>query len=91
MLKPILERVSELHAAHPGHVVGLQIGDFLEFFGQDAVSVAKALKLTLTVRRTRSDGEEPITMCGFPYHVQDRYIDALKHHGIKVVTEVYRT
>lgn len=59
-----------------------QVGDFFEAMNDDATTVAKALDLTLTSRKT--DYCESITMCGFPKHRLETYINMLNDRGFDV-------
>jgi len=58
----------------------VRIGDFYEFFNEDALTVSKALDLTLT---TRSIDGQRVPMCGVPYHALAGYLDALQKKGFK--------
>ncbi len=69
-------------AAHPDAIVFFRLGDFYELFFQDAVVAAKALDLTLTSRN--KNAEEPIPMCGVPYHAASGYVQRLLDVGHKV-------
>ena len=51
------------------------MGDFYETFGDDAVTVAKDLDITLTARDKNSDN--PIPLAGVPYHALDSYLGKL--------------
>ena len=62
-----------------------RVGDFYEFFGEDAKTVANLLELTLTSRRMPDDTRTP--MCGIPFHKRDPYFQQLSDAGY-AVTEV---
>jgi DNA mismatch repair ATPase MutS len=47
------------------------VGDFYEFFGDDAVRLAKYMDLTLTGRDCGL--EERVPMVGIPYHASESY------------------
>jgi DNA mismatch repair protein MutS len=57
-----------------------KIGDFYEAYDDDARTLAKECRLTLTKRRDRP-------MAGFPYHMFSRIVEELKGKGIDVETE----
>lgn len=59
-----------------------RLGDFYELFFDDALKVAQLLELTLTSRN--KNAEDPIPMCGVPYHAATNYIDILVEQGYKV-------
>lgn len=54
-----------------------RMGDFYEAFYDDAVTIARALELTLTRR-------QDIPMCGVPHHTCEGYIDRLVGKGFRV-------
>lgn len=56
---------------YPAHVVAYRVGDFYEFFGDDAVRLANYLNLTLTGRDCGL--EERVPMVGIPYHAAEPY------------------
>jgi len=63
---------------HPLCVLMFRIGDFYEMFDEDAVTVSKAIGLTLT-RRT-----EGMPMCGVPFHQLESYLRRLMAAGFRV-------
>jgi DNA mismatch repair protein MutS len=60
----------------------MKVGDFYEFWGEDAVMVAAEIDRQLE-RRTTS-GEKILT-CAVPYHEKDSVIDTLCSEGYTVV------
>jgi DNA mismatch repair protein MutS len=76
-LSPIITQYRELKQQYPDALVMFRIGDFYEFFGQDAIEVASVLGFTLTRR-----AGEP--MCGMPHHTAEGYIAKLIKLGKKV-------
>ena len=80
---PILSRYQEAKKAYPQHIAMVRVGDFYEFFGDDAVKVAKVLDLTLTSRPISGDNDR-IPMCGVPYHVVDKYLEKLINADLSV-------
>ena len=65
-------------AAHPGCLLFFRMGDFYELFDDDAVTVHKAIGLTLT---RRSEG---VPMAGVPYHAVEGYLRRLIDQGFRV-------
>src|SRR2546422_2418733 len=59
-----------------------RLGDFYELFFEDAVTASRELEITLTARN--KDRENPVPMCGVPYHAADGYIARLLRKGYKV-------
>ncbi|WP_438829867.1 DNA mismatch repair protein MutS [Staphylococcus ureilyticus] len=59
-----------------------RLGDFYEMFFEDAKEASRVLEITLTKRDAKK--ENPIPMCGVPYHSADGYIETLINNGYKV-------
>ncbi len=56
-----------------------RMGDFYELFYEDAKIASEILDITLT-SRGKADNQ-PIPMCGIPYHAADRYLAKLVQAG----------
>ncbi len=67
---------------NPDSILLFRMGDFYETFGDDAVTVAKDLDITLTARDKNSDN--PIPLAGVPYHALDSYLGKLIKKGHRV-------
>lgn len=63
-------------------IIFYQLGDFYEMFGDDAVTAAKELELTLTGRDCGLSERVPMT--GVPLHAADKYIEKLVNKNYKV-------
>jgi DNA mismatch repair protein MutS len=63
---------------HPGCILLFRIGDFYEAFDEDAVTISRALGLTLTKRT------EGLPMAGVPYHQLEVYLKRLIDQRFKV-------
>lgn len=72
---PMMQQYLEIKATQPNILLLYQMGDFYEFFFDDAVKASKLLDLTLT-KRGNSAGE-PIPMAGIPIHAATPYIRKL--------------
>lgn len=81
---PVMRQYGEIKAQHPAALVMFRMGDFYELFGEDAMTAAGALQITLTRRRTAQEGDEGIPMCGVPYHAAEGYIGKLLTQGYTV-------
>ncbi|MBQ6153091.1 MAG: N-6 DNA methylase [Ruminococcus sp.] len=77
-----VDRYFELKAQNPESILLFRIGDFYEIMGDDAVTVAQALELTLTSRRRNNT--ERVPMVGFPAAVIDSYTNMLLDRGWNV-------
>jgi DNA mismatch repair protein MutS len=86
-LPPMMLRYVEYKERYPDAVLFFQVGDFFELFFDDAVTVARALNLTLTSRD--KNNPNPIPMCGIPLSVIDSYVDRLLPlgHSVAIVTQ----
>jgi len=72
----------DVKARYPDAVLFFRLGDFYEMFYEDATHVARVLDLTLT---TRDRGkEDPVPMCGIPYHAARGYLARLTDLGYRV-------
>ncbi|KAG2966359.1 hypothetical protein PC119_g24730 [Phytophthora cactorum] len=68
---------------YPDCMLLFQVGDFYEFFGDDARRAAHLLSLALT-RKTKKT-QVLNEMCGFPLGSVDSFVEKLvMHHGVKV-------
>ena len=79
---PMMEQYAHLKAKAGDALLFFRMGDFYELFHDDAIIAAKALSITLTSRQKHQD--EPIPMCGVPYHSAEGYVDRLLQQGLKV-------
>ncbi|MGQ9617778.1 MAG: DNA mismatch repair protein MutS [Candidatus Aminicenantia bacterium] len=81
-LTPLMKQYSEIKKDYPDCILLFRLGDFYEMFGEDAIKGSKILNIALT---TRDRGKEnPIPMCGVPYHSVNTYISKLLKEGLKV-------
>ena len=78
----MMEQYAHLKAKAGDALLFFRMGDFYELFHDDAIIAAKALNITLTSRQKHQD--EPIPMCGVPYHSAEGYLDRLLQQGLKV-------
>ena len=75
---PAMRQYHRFKEKYPGHVLLFRMGDFYEMFEEDAVTVSKALGLTLT---ERTPG---VPMAGVPYHQLEVYAARLIKQGFRV-------
>ncbi|SMC24931.1 DNA mismatch repair protein MutS [Desulfacinum hydrothermale DSM 13146] len=81
-LTPMMQQYLEIKARYPDALLLYRMGDFYELFMEDAVTAAQILEIALTSRD--KNAENPIPMCGVPYHAADSYIARLIAAGHKV-------
>lgn len=79
---PMMEQYRRLKGKAGDALLFFRMGDFYELFHDDAVVASKALNIALTARQKYQD--EPIPMCGVPWHSAEGYIDRLLQQGLKV-------
>lgn len=79
---PMMEQYNEMKAQHPDAFLFFRLGDFYEMFNDDALKAAQILEITLTSRNKNAD--DPVPMCGIPYHSASEYIKTLVSQGHKV-------
>ncbi len=81
-LTPMMQQYLELKEKYHDTLLFYRMGDFYEMFFEDAELAARILGITLTSRDKQA--ENPIPMCGVPYHAADNYISKLLEAGHKV-------
>ena len=79
---PMLQQYFRAKEEHPGVLVAMRVGDFYEFYGEDAETAAEALEITLTGREDAKNGRIP--MAGVPFHSVEKYLARLVAKGFKV-------
>ena len=79
-------KYEQMKQQFPDHIVMVRVGDFFEFFEQDAVEVSDALELTLTGRAVAGKPTR-VPMCGIPYHKESDYVKKLIDKGFKVAID----
>jgi DNA mismatch repair protein MutS len=81
-LTPVMQQYLDMKRGHEDALLFFRLGDFYEMFFEDAERAAGLLDLTLTTRNRNE--ENPIPMCGVPYHAAKGYIARLLEAGVKV-------
>lgn len=81
-LTPMQRQYNEVKTSHQDSILFFRMGDFYEMFGDDAIKASKILGITLTARHKKT--ENPIPMCGIPYHSAENYLAKLTKAGEKV-------
>src|SRR5438132_3921617 len=81
-LTPMMRQYHDVKQETPEALLFFRLGDFYELFFDDAVTASRELEITLTARN--KDRENPVPMCGVPYHAADGYIARLLRKGFKV-------
>ncbi len=81
-LTPMFEQYLSIKEQYPNALLFYRMGDFYELFFTDAEVAARELQLTLTARNPHA--ENPIAMCGVPWHSAKNYINQLINKGYTV-------
>ncbi len=81
-MTPMMEQYFSIKNNYKDYILFYRLGDFYEMFFDDAITVSRALGLTLTGRDCGEAERAP--MCGVPYHVSEEYIGKLIEKGFKV-------
>lgn len=84
-VSPYYEEYLKLQKENPDCIVAYRLGDFYEIMGEKAEQAANILDLTLTGRNVGLP--ERVPMCGFPYHIADRYFSKIIESVSVVVAE----
>ncbi|WP_394372037.1 DNA mismatch repair protein MutS [Staphylococcus lloydii] len=77
-----MQQYLKIKAQYQDCLLFFRLGDFYEMFFEDAKEASRVLEITLTKRDAKK--ENPIPMCGVPYHSADSYIETLINNGYKV-------
>ena len=81
-LTPMFEQYFRIKEECGDALLFYRMGDFYELFFEDAVLAAKELQITLTSRNP--DAEDPVPMCGVPWHAANAYLAQLTNKGYSV-------
>ena len=81
-LTPMFEQYMRIKAEYPDALLFYRMGDFYELFFDDAVTAARELQIALTSRSR--DSENPVPMCGVPWHAAQSYLAQLVDKGYHV-------
>lgn len=79
---PMMRQYFEAKKQVPEALLAMRVGDFYEFYGEDAEVAARELEIVLTSKADGPSGKLP--MAGVPYHAVERYVARLLAKGIKV-------
>jgi DNA mismatch repair protein MutS len=79
---PLMQQHKAIKARYPDAILLFRVGDFYETFGQDAITTAAVLGITLTKRN--NGNPEASELAGFPHHALDTYLHKLVKAGYRV-------
>ncbi|MGA7354668.1 MAG: DNA mismatch repair protein MutS [Candidatus Cybelea sp.] len=72
---PMLEQYFGMKAKHPEAILLSRVGDFYEAYGEDAETIARALKIALTSKEAGAG--KRVAMAGVPHHALSGYLARL--------------
>jgi DNA mismatch repair protein MutS len=78
-LSPLMRQYRDIKRGYPDAILFFRVGDFYEMFYEDAVEASGLLAIALTSRDKHS--EQPVPLCGVPYHAATGYIAKLLKAG----------
>ncbi|NQY51914.1 MAG: DNA mismatch repair protein MutS [Piscirickettsiaceae bacterium] len=78
----MIRQYMRIKEKYPDHLLFYRMGDFYEFFFDDAHKASELLDITLTARG--SSAGSPIPMAGVPHHASDSYLSRLIKIGQSV-------
>jgi DNA mismatch repair protein MutS len=81
-LTPMMQQYLNIKKDFHDTILFYRMGDFYEMFYDDAVKASKLLGIALTTRDKNK--ENPVPMCGVPFHSATSYISRLIRMGNKV-------
>ncbi len=81
-LTPMLKQYIEIKEQNKNAILFYRMGDFYEMFFEDAITASKVLGITLTSRSKKDDN--PVPMCGVPFHAVAGYLSKMIKSGYRV-------
>ncbi len=79
---PLMQQHRAIKQKYPDAILLFRVGDFYETFGEDAITSAQILGITLTKRNNGSASSSELA--GFPHHALDTYLHKLVKAGYRV-------
>ena len=79
---PMMKQYNSIKKEHPDSILMFRLGDFYEMFFEDAKVASGILGIALTSRNKSK--ENPVPLCGVPFHSVEPYISKLLENGKKV-------
>ncbi len=79
---PMMMQYLAIKEQHPDTLILFRLGDFYEFFFDDAKVASKELQLVLTGKN--AGAKQKVPMCGVPHHAIKSYVAKLVNRGYKV-------
>lgn len=81
-LSPMMKHYLDVKDKYSNVIIFYRLGDFYEFFFDDAIEMSSVLDLSLTGKDCGNNQRAP--MCGIPYHAAEGYIAKLMKLGYSI-------
>ena len=81
-LSPMMKHYLNVKDKYKDTILFYRLGDFYEFFFDDAIEMSSVLDLSLTAKDCGNNMRAP--MCGIPYHAAEGYIAKLMKLGYSI-------
>ena len=81
-ITPMLSQYLSIKEKYSDALLFFRMGDFYELFFEDAEIASRELQIALTSRNPKD--EDPVPMCGVPYHSVRDYVKILLEKNYKV-------
>ncbi len=81
-LTPMMHHWFQIKKEYPEHLIAYRMGDFYEFFYDDAIKISKLIGITLTKRKL---GSSSYPLAGIPHHSVSHHFNNLINQGQTLV------
>jgi len=81
-LTPMMKHWWSIKQKYPEHLLAYRMGDFFEFFYDDAERISRLIGITLTKRKI---GNDSYPLAGFPHHAVTNHFTNLINQGQTIV------
>ncbi|MFX1275752.1 MAG: DNA mismatch repair protein MutS [Promethearchaeota archaeon] len=81
-LTPMMRHWFEIKKQYPEHLIAYRMGDFYEFFYDDAIKISNLIGITLTKRKL---GNSSYPLAGIPHHSVSNHFNNLINQGQTLV------
>lgn len=79
---PVMKQWFEAKLANKDKIIFFRMGDFYEFFYDDAITTARELNLSVSSRQKHLG--QPIPMAGIPFHAYEAYASKIVSKGYSI-------
>lgn len=83
--KRMIDLYADFQLQFPSHFILMQVGDFFELYGEDAIKASRILDIGLTTAPNKISNGSPVAMTGVPVRSVDTYVERFIKAGHSVV------